>query len=87
MGASNCKLYGVFNGKVWSLTDLAQRVKVNDLLRLRSRDVSICINIDADLPVSSVLHGHKRQASSELDAPTNNRPRTISEYEPIVPIS
>jgi hypothetical protein len=38
IGASNCKPYAVFNQEegVWTITELAQKVKPNDVLQLRS---------------------------------------------------
>ena len=66
IGASNCKIYAVFNQEdgVWTITELAQKVKPNDVLPLRSRDVTCCPGVDMGRrPVA----GQKRRLTMESE--------------------
>jgi hypothetical protein len=81
LGHHNCETYGVYDGEGWVITKLAQKVKANEMLRLRSRDVTECLGITH---TATTGHSRKRQGShTELDSesPPKSRLKSSNNFD------
>lgn len=56
IGLPNCTTYGIYDGNIWLITSLAQRVKANALLLLRSSHVSRCPELDSTHSILGKRH-------------------------------
>jgi hypothetical protein len=65
IGPSNCTIYGAFVAGHWTITSLAQNVKIGVVLNLRSRDITHCPGLDDLVEESSEVSKRSTKISPQ----------------------